>query len=108
SQGMRRRLELYRAFLHGPRILLLDEPTAGLDTKQSAQFFAYIKRYIQENEAIIIFSTHRPRELEHCHQVVMMNRGRVIASGEPAQFLGLQTKLNANFLVSAGTFGDQL
>ena len=87
SHGMRRRLEIYRSFMHKPKICLLDEPTEGLDFVSSARFWGYVKKYIQEEQAIILLATHRAHELEHCDEIIMLHDGQKIAQKSPNQFL---------------------
>lgn len=83
SGGMRRRLELYRTFLHQPMMLVLDEPTAGLDVKEAGRFFSYLTTYQQNTGAAVIMATHNPDELMSCDRVIMMKDGAVIQEGVP-------------------------
>jgi ABC-2 type transport system ATP-binding protein len=87
SEGMRRRLELYRTFMHKPSILLLDEPTEGLDFLETARFLEFLSKYIKEERALVIMATHRAVELEHCDQIVMMHEGSIIAEQSPHSLL---------------------
>lgn len=87
SQGMRRRLELYRTFMHKPKILLLDEPSEGLDFAETARFLAFLKSYVKSEKALVIMATHRAEELEHCDEIVMMNQGLIIAKQRPEELL---------------------
>jgi len=65
SGGMARRIEIYRAFMHKPKLLLLDEPTSGLDPESIKFFFDFLKKYVYLNKAAAIFSTNRPEEIEN-------------------------------------------
>lgn len=85
SHGMRRRLELYRTFMHRPKFIFLDEPTAGLDIEEAARFWRYIKDYQENEKALVLCATHYPLELEHCHEVVMMSNGSIIAKETSAK-----------------------
>lgn len=87
SEGMRRRLEIYRTFLHQPKILLLDEPTEGLDFNESGRFFEFLKNYVKSKQALVLLATHRADELEHCHEIIMMNQGEIIAQHSPQELL---------------------
>jgi len=87
SHGMRRRLELYRAFMHKPSLVLLDEPTAGLDVGESAKFFSFLKNYQREHQALVIMSSHRPEEMMKCDRVLMMKDGQVITDQPPDMLL---------------------
>lgn|GEM_PF-2161357 len=83
SHGMRRRLELYRTFMHKPKVVLLDEPTAALDVGESTKFMAFLKQYRRETKASIIMSTHRPDEVMQCERVIMMKDGRIVSDQPP-------------------------
>lgn len=87
SHGMRRRFEIYRAFMHKPKILLLDEPTEGLDFEETARFWAFVKNYINQEQALVILATHRAPELEYCDQIIMLHEGQKIAQSSPQEFL---------------------
>lgn len=82
SRGYRQRVGLAQALLAEPSILILDEPTAGLDPNQIQDF----RRLIRElgRERAILLSTHiLPEALEICDRVLILNRGRIVASGRP-------------------------
>jgi ABC-2 type transport system ATP-binding protein len=83
SGGMLRRLELYRTFLHHPKLLLLDEPCAGLDAIESRKFFTFLKNYVLETQASVLLSSHREEELLFCDRVIMMLDGTIIADQGP-------------------------
>jgi ABC-type multidrug transport system ATPase subunit len=87
SGGMRRRLELYRTFLHQPKMLILDEPCAGLDAQESARFLLYLKQYQLQTNAAVIMASHDPAEILACDRVIMMSDGSVIADGTPKDML---------------------
>ncbi len=84
SKGYRQRVGLAAAILHGPRVLVLDEPTVGLDPKQ----IIAIRELIRElgGERTLLLSTHILPEVEQlCSRVLIIDRGRLIAEGTPAQ-----------------------
>jgi lipooligosaccharide transport system ATP-binding protein len=94
SGGMRRRLLIARALLHRPRLLLLDEPTVGLDPQVRQELWALIDRLRSEGVSILM-STHYIEEAERlCDQVTIMSHGKAVAVGSPreliAQHAGLQ------------------
>jgi lipooligosaccharide transport system ATP-binding protein len=83
SGGMRRRLLIARALVHRPRLLLLDEPTVGLDPQVRAELWALIDRLRSEGTSILM-STHYIEEAERlADTVVMVSHGRAVAEGRP-------------------------
>jgi len=85
SGGMRRRVELAKALLHSPRLLLLDEPTVGLDPNARREFWDHL-RDLQAREGLtILLTTHSLDEADLCHFLVILNDGMVVTSGSPDQ-----------------------
>jgi len=83
SGGMRRRLLIARALLHEPRLILLDEPTVGLDPQVRQELWALIDRLRSEGVSILM-STHYIEEAERlCDEVTIMSHGRAVAVGSP-------------------------
>src|SRR3954454_11585935 len=83
SGGMRRRLLIARALLHRPRLILLDEPTVGLDPQVRQELWALIDRMRSEGVSILM-STHYIEEAERlCDSVTIMSHGKVVAVGSP-------------------------
>lgn len=92
SKGNKQRVGLAQAMLHDPPVLVLDEPTAGLDPTQITEVRKLILR-LAESKTILL-STHILPEVEKtCQRVVIINRGRVVAEGEPEQ---LKAKLRSS------------
>jgi ABC-2 type transport system ATP-binding protein len=86
SGGMRRRLEIARALLHDPDILILDEPTIGLDPQTRNKIWEYIKAVRKERGITILMTTHYMDEAEFlCDRISIMDHGRIIAEGTPEQ-----------------------
>jgi ABC-2 type transport system ATP-binding protein len=84
SKGYRMRVGFAQAVLHDPEVLILDEPTDGLDPNQKHEVRGLIKR-LGENK-VVIFSTHILEEVEAaCSRVIIIDRGRIVASGTPAE-----------------------
>ena len=80
---MRRRLLITRALLHQPRLVLLDEPTVGLDPQVRQELWALIDRLRSEGVSILM-STHYIEEAERlCDQVTIMSHGKAVAVGPP-------------------------
>jgi lipooligosaccharide transport system ATP-binding protein len=87
SGGMRRRLLIARALLHEPRLLLLDEPTVGLDPQVRQELWALIDRLRSEGVSILM-STHYIEEAERlCDQVTIMSHGKAVAVGPPRELI---------------------
>jgi lipooligosaccharide transport system ATP-binding protein len=87
SGGMRRRLLIARALLHEPRLLLLDEPTVGLDPQVRQELWALIDRLRSEGVSILM-STHYIEEAERlCDEVTIMSHGKAVAVGAPSALI---------------------
>lgn len=83
SGGMKRRLMIARALAHNPKLLILDEPTAGVDVELRKSMWVYLKKLNQENGVTIILTTHYLEEAEElCNKVVFINNGKVVESGD--------------------------
>jgi lipooligosaccharide transport system ATP-binding protein len=87
SGGMRRRLLIARALLHRPRLLLLDEPTVGLDPQVRQELWALID-LLRSQGVSILMSTHYIEEAERlCDRVTIMSHGKAVAVGAPSQLI---------------------
>ena len=87
SGGMRRRLLITRALLHEPRLVLLDEPTVGLDPQVRQEIWALIDRLRSEGVSILM-STHYIEEAERlCDEVTIMSHGKAVAVGPPRELI---------------------
>jgi ABC-2 type transport system ATP-binding protein len=84
SGGMRRRLEVARALLHRPRVLVLDEPTTGLDPQTRRAMWERLLELRARDRITILMTTHYLEEAEHCDRLAIIDRGRLIAEGTPA------------------------
>jgi lipooligosaccharide transport system ATP-binding protein len=83
SGGMKRRLTLARALINDPQLLILDEPTTGLDPQARHLIWERLRRLTHEGKTLVL-TTHFMEEAERlCHRLAIMDRGRVIASGTP-------------------------
>ncbi|MFC5063115.1 alpha/beta fold hydrolase [Actinomycetospora atypica] len=88
SQGMRQRLAIAQAMLGLPDLLVLDEPTNGLDPPQIHAMREVLRRYAGEGHRTVLVSSHLLAEVEQtCDHVVVMHRGEVVASGEVAELV---------------------
>jgi ABC-2 type transport system ATP-binding protein len=83
SGGYRQRLALACALVHGPQLVFLDEPTAGLDPVSRRSFWALIRRLVDEGTTIMV-TTHYMDEAEHCDTLAFIYQGRLVAEGPPA------------------------
>lgn len=83
SSGMKRRLEIARALVHDSEILLLDEPTVGLDAQTRDRIWHYVRRLQAERDITVIVTTHYIEEVEGCDQVCVIDNGKVLANGSP-------------------------
>ena len=83
SGGMRRRLLIARALVHHPRLVLLDEPTAGVDLEQRQELWCYLRRLHTEGLTVLL-TTHYIEEAEAlCEQIALIRGGRIIDEGTP-------------------------
>lgn len=99
SGGMRRRVEIARGLVHFPKVLFLDEPTAGLDPQTRANVWDYIHRLQQQKNITIFLTTHYMDEAEVSSGVAIIDHGKIVASGTPEelkeQFTTTALKINA-------------
>ena len=88
SGGMRRRLLIAKALVHSPRVLILDEPTAGVDVELREQLWAYV-RELNKQGTTILLTTHYLEEAEElCDQIAIINHGEVIACEKKSELMG--------------------
>ena len=92
STGMRQRLKLAVALVHDPQLLLLDEPTVGLDPPSRRRMLNLIEDLTERHGKSLVLSTHLLGDIEHtCSHVVMIDGGRILASGTLDEVLGRQS-----------------
>jgi len=90
SKGYRQRVGLAQAMIHEPQVLILDEPTTGLDPNQILEIRSLIKNIGKEKT--VLFSTHIMQEVQAlCDRVVIINRGKIVADNRVSELKGLQT-----------------
>ena len=85
SGGQRRRVDIARALIHDPRILFLDEPTTGLDPKSRKIVWDHIDYLRREKKMTIFLTTHYMEETKDADNVVILDKGAIIAQGTPAE-----------------------
>ncbi len=100
SGGLARRVDLARAVLHGPELLILDEPTTGLDHEARASLLKTLDRLKREQGVNLLLSTHQMDEAERADEVVLMNEGTIAASGPPDD---LRRRLGTHVIRAADT-----
>jgi ABC-type multidrug transport system ATPase subunit len=97
SGGMKQKLTLVSALLHQPPVLLLDEPTTGVDPISRLEFWQLVERLHAQGTTILLASAYTD-EVERCDQVVYLHRGRVAALGSPDQLRGGHETLEDAFV----------
>ncbi|HEX6802744.1 MAG TPA: ATP-binding cassette domain-containing protein [Terriglobales bacterium] len=124
SGGMQRRLELAKGLLHGPRVLLLDEPTTGLDPGARRDVWQYLRILRDQEHVTVLITTHLMEEAERCDRLAILNEGKLVALGTPtelkqeiggdvivletAQPESLASRIGARFPVEARVVGKQV
>jgi ABC-2 type transport system ATP-binding protein len=88
SGGMRRRVELAGALLHAPELLLLDEPSTGLDPGARRDLWHYLELMRREDATTVLLTTHLMEEAARCDRLALLDRGRIVALGSPAELTG--------------------
>lgn len=124
SGGMQRRLELAKGLLHHPSVLLLDEPTTGLDPGARRDLWQYLQILRDEEGVTIIVTTHLMEEAERCDRLAILSLGKLVALGTPTELKAeiggdvlvleakdpeaLAQKINARFGVNAAIIGGRV
>ncbi len=85
SGGMQRRLELAKGLLHRPAVLLLDEPTTGLDPGARRDLWQYLAILRDQEQVTVIVTTHLMEEAERCDRLAILSEGKLVALGTPAE-----------------------
>lgn len=86
SGGQRQRLALAGATLHEPELLFLDEPTSAVDPESRREFWEFLFEMVDRGTTILV-STHFMDEAERCHQIAILDQGRLVAHGEPVALM---------------------
>lgn len=85
SGGLKRRVEIAKGLLHDPELLLLDEPSTGLDPGARHDLWKYLKQLQSEANVTVLVTTHLMEEAEHCDRLGILDRGQLVALGTPAE-----------------------
>ncbi len=88
SGGMKRKLEIVRSLMHRPAVLFLDEPTSGLDPASRRTLWRYLREVREKSGTTLLLTTHYLEEAEDADAVCIIDKGRVVAQGTPAQLKG--------------------
>ena len=83
SGGLRRRVEIAKALLHQPRLLLLDEPSTGLDPGARRDVWQALEELRSSDEVTVMLTTHFMEETDRCDRLALVDRGRLLAEGSP-------------------------
>lgn len=95
SGGQRRKIDIARALLHNPEILILDEPTTGLDPKTRITIWQVIDRIRKENGMTVFLTTHYMEEATDTDYVVIIDSGKIVAEGTPME---LKNKYTSDYI----------
>ena len=88
SGGQMRRVEIARALLHRPRLLILDEATVGLDIKARAKILDHVRALVRRDEVTVIWATHLVDEVAQDDELIVLHQGRILAQGAAAKIAG--------------------
>ena len=105
SGGQRRRIDVARALLHRPKILILDEPTTGLDPQTRKTLWAVIDTLRKEEKMTVFLTTHYMEEAADADYVVILDAGRIVAEGTP---LELKNRYTRDFITLYGVGEDEV
>jgi ABC-2 type transport system ATP-binding protein len=83
SGGLRRRVELAKALLHQPDLLLMDEPSTGVDPRARLDFWEYLQTLRRDSGVTILLTTHLLEEADKCDRLAVLDEGRIVGAGSP-------------------------
>ncbi|MGN0523748.1 MAG: ABC transporter ATP-binding protein [Eubacterium sp.] len=105
SGGQRRRVDIARALLHRPKLLILDEPTTGLDPQTRKNLWSVVDNLRREEKMTVLLTTHYMEEAAPADYVVIIDSGKIVAGGTP---LELKNKYTGDFITMYGTDEEQV
>ena len=105
SGGQRRRIDIARALLHKPKILILDEPTTGLDPQTRKTLWNVVSKLRKENQMTVFLTTHYMEEAADADYVVILDSGKISAEGTPLQ---LKNTYSGDFITLYGAQKEQV
>lgn len=98
SGGLKRRVMLARAMVHDPELIILDEPTAGVDVELRRDLWRYL-RELNESGKTIILTSHYLEEVEMlCNRIAIINNGKIVAEGDKSEFIKDGDRLEETYL----------
>jgi ABC-2 type transport system ATP-binding protein len=102
---MKRRVELAKGLMHRPSVLLLDEPTTGLDPGARRDLWQYLQELRNQERVSIIVTTHLMEEAERCDRLAILNSGEIVAMGSPAE---LRSEIGGDVIILETAQPDSL
>jgi ABC-2 type transport system ATP-binding protein len=105
SGGMQRRIELAKGLLHRPGVLLLDEPTTGLDPGARRDLWQYLQILRDEERVSVLVTTHLMEEAERCDRLAILNEGNLVALGTPTE---LKSEIGGDVILLDATHDARL
>jgi ABC-2 type transport system ATP-binding protein len=105
SGGLRRRVELAKAFLHEPEVLLMDEPSSGLDPGARRELWEHLRNLRDRHEVTVLLTTHILEEAEQCDRLVLLHQGRIVAEGAPVE---LKARIGGDVVVLEAPAPEEL
>jgi ABC-2 type transport system ATP-binding protein len=97
SGGQMRRVEIARALLHRPRLLILDEATVGLDIKARADILEHVRMLVKQHHVTVVWATHLVDEVAGDDGLIVLHRGRILAQGTVADVVAQNESVAAAF-----------
>lgn len=108
SGGMKRRLNLAVAIMHNPKILIMDEPTVGVDPQSRNCIFEYVKKINRENGTTVLYTSHYMEEVESlCNNIFILDLGQEIASGSKASIKSM-AGISGKVKLQLDSFSEEL
>ncbi len=105
SGGQRRRIDVARALIHKPKILILDEPTTGLDPQTRRNLWQVIENLRKKDEMTVFLTTHYMEEAVDADYIIILDSGKIAAEGKPIK---LKTKYTGDFVTIYGASEDEI
>jgi ABC-2 type transport system ATP-binding protein len=105
SGGLRRRVEIAKAMLHRPSVLLLDEPSTGLDPSVRLELWNLLKELQQQDQVTVLLTTHFMEEAERCDRLAVLDQGELVSIGSPDE---LKQKVGGEVITIHSKNAEQL